>query len=115
MADLSTFYGHVDELRWRLRFKADPSTDEKQVNPLIDILVGQMAEAVDVLLEHVREQIANPRVEHVVGAPPRTGLPPRDVARRRQFTGAIRAQTPEELARAIEQALPGVEGAAPGP
>ncbi|MGZ4257889.1 MAG: hypothetical protein ACXVRE_09015 [Gaiellaceae bacterium] len=115
MADLSTFYGHVEELRWRLRFKADPNTDEKQLNPLIDTLVGQMAEAVDVLLEHVREQIANPRVEHVVGAPTATsGLPPRDVARRRQFTGAIRVQTPEELARAAEQALPGIEGAAPG-
>jgi hypothetical protein len=100
MADLATFYGHVDELRWRLRFKADASTDETVVSPLIDALVAQMADAVDVLLEHVREQVANPQVERVVGAPQAARLPPRDVVRRRQFTGAIRAQTPEELERA---------------
>jgi hypothetical protein len=117
MADLTTFYGHVEELRWRLRFKAEPDTDEKLVNPLIDTFVSQMAEAVDVLLEQVREQTEHPHVEQIVGAPA-TGrrAPVKRVARTRQFTGAIRAQTPEEIAKALaSQTLPGLEGAPAAP
>jgi hypothetical protein len=107
MADLATFYGHVEELRWRLRFKADASVDAEAVNPIISAFVGQMADAVDVLLEQVQEQMVNPQVEQIVGAPPR----PTRVARTRQFTGAIRAQTPEEIAKALAaQSLPGLEG-----
>ncbi len=112
MADLATFYGHVEELRWRLRFKADASVDEAVVNPIIATFVAQMAEAVDVLLEQVREQIVNPQVEQIVGAPQR----PTRVARTRQFTGAIRAQTPEEIAKALAgQSLPGLEGGPDAP
>ena len=111
MADLSTFYGHVEELRWRLRFKAQADTDEEKVNSMIDSLAESMAEAVDALLEHVREQIQNPQVEHVVGAP--ATQRPR-VARRRQFTGAIRARTPEEIERALaQQRLAELEGPPP--
>jgi hypothetical protein len=110
MADLATFYGHVEELRWRLRFKAEPSVDEASVNPIIATFVSQMADAVDVLLEQVREQMVNPQVEQVVGAPPMEKRPTR-VARTRQFTGAIRAQTPEEIEKALaSQSLPGLEG-----
>ena len=109
MADLATFYGHVEELRWRLRYKADPATDERIVNPIIDTFVSQMADAVAALLEQVREQIQNPQVEQIVGAP--QGQRPSRVARTRQFTGAIRAQTPEEIANALaKQGLPGLEG-----
>jgi hypothetical protein len=115
MADLTTFYGHVEELRWRLRFKAEPDTDERLVNPLIDTFVSQMAEAVDVLLEQVREQVAQPHVEQIVGAP-QGRQPVKRVARTRQFTGAIRAQTPEEIAKALaSQSLPGLEGAPAAP
>jgi hypothetical protein len=107
MADLATFYGHVEELRWRLRFKAEASVDDAAVNPIIATFVSQMADAVDVLLEQVREQIVNPQVEQIVGAPKR----PTRVARTRQFTGAIRAQTPEEIARSLAaKTLPGLEG-----
>jgi hypothetical protein len=107
MADLATFYGHVEELRWRLRFKADASVEAESVNPIITTFVTQMDEAVDVLLEQVREQMEDPQVEQIVGAPPR----PRRVARTRQFTGAIRAQTPEEIEKALAgQRLPGLEG-----
>ena len=67
-----------------------------------------MADAVNVLLEQVREQMVNPQVEQIVGAPQR----PTRVARTRQFTGAIRAQTPEEIEKALAaQSLPGLEGA----
>jgi hypothetical protein len=112
MADLATFYGHVEELRWRLRFKADAAVDETVVNPIITTFVNQMADAVDVLLEQVREQIVNPQVEQIVGAPQR----PTRVARTRQFTGAIRAQTPEEIAKALAgQSLPGLEGSPAAP
>jgi hypothetical protein len=115
MADLATFYGHVEELRWRLRFKADASVDEEAVNPIISTFVSQMADAVDVLLEQVRAQMVNPQVEQIVGAPPAQQRPTR-VARTRQFTGAIRAQTPEEIARALApQTLPGLEGKADDP
>jgi hypothetical protein len=109
MADLATFYGHVDELRWRLRFKADTAVDEQTVNPIIATFVAQMADAVEVLLEQVRAQIAQPQVEQIVGAP--VGPRPRRVSRTRQFTGAIRAQTPEEIAAKLaERSLPGLEG-----
>jgi hypothetical protein len=112
MADLATFYGHVEELRWRLRFKADAAVDEHLVNPIIAAFVSQMADAVDVLLEQVREQIANPQVEQIVGAPQR----PTRVARTRQFTGAIRAQTPEEIEKALAgKTLPGLEGTPAAP
>jgi hypothetical protein len=110
MADLATFYGHVEELRWRLRFKADASVDEATVSPIIATFVDQMADAVDGLLEQVKAQIRSPQVEQIVGAPqgPR---PPRRVTRTRQFTGAIRAQTPEEIAAKLaSQSLPGLEG-----
>lgn len=111
MADLATFYGHVEELRWRLRFKADPATDEALVNPMIDNFVNQMSMAVDDLLEQVREQIQSPDVEQIVGAPKQAE--PR-VVRRRQFTGAIRVQSPEEIAKALAaQSLPGLEGPSP--
>ena len=61
------------------------------------------------LLEQVQEQIASPQVEQVVGAP--AGPRPRRVTRTRQFTGAIRAQTPEEIERALaKSSLPGLEG-----
>src|SRR3954454_8496068 len=110
MADLATFYGHVEELRWRLRFKAEPAVDEASVNPIIATFVNQMADAVDVLLEQVRTQMVNPQVEQIVGAPPMEKRPTR-VARTRQFTGAIRAQTPEEIEKALaSQSLPGLEG-----
>ncbi len=116
MADLSTFYGHVQELRWRLRFKAQPDTDEAMVNSMIDTLAAQMADAVDVLLEQVREEIQNPQVEHIVGAPQTQRPPASGVARRRQFTGAIRAQTPEEIERALaQQQLAGLEGSPAAP
>ena len=112
LADLSTFYGHVEELRWRLRFKAEPSVDADLVSPIIATFVSQMADAVDVLLEQVREQIRSPQVEQIVGAPQR----PTRVARTRQFTGAIRAQTPEEIAKALAgQTLPGLEGSPAAP
>src|SRR3954454_346745 len=109
MADLATFYGHVEELRWRLRFKADASVDEAAINPIISTFVNQMADAVDELLEQVRGQMVNPQVEVIVGV--RQQARRTRVARTRQFTGAIRAQTPEEIERALaSQSLPGLEG-----
>jgi hypothetical protein len=62
----------------------------------------------------VREQIESPQVEQIVGAPQVQRSATRTVSRRRQFTGAIRAQTPEELERALAaQKLEGLEGTAP--
>jgi hypothetical protein len=116
IADLATFYGHVEELRWRLRFKAETDTDEAIVNPIIGTMVNQMAEAVDDLLEQVREQMENPHVEQIVGAPAGSRTQTKTVTRTRQFTGAIRAQTPEEIERALAaQGLPGLEGTPAGP
>jgi hypothetical protein len=115
MADLATFYGHVDELRWRLRFKADAAVDEELVNPIIATFVNQMSDAVDVLLEQVGDQIRNPQVEQIVGAAQGPARPTR-VSRTRQFTGAIRAQTPEEIEKALSrQSLPGLEGGPAAP
>jgi hypothetical protein len=85
MADLSTFYGHVDELQWRLRFKAQPNVDESAVSPIIDALARQMVNDVAVLLSHVRRQIARPDVRPI--ADDASGL----VVARRQLTSAIRS------------------------
>ena len=61
-----------------------------------------------------QEQIDNPQVEQVAGAPSTGAAPGRRVVRRRQFTGAIRAQTPEEIERALaQQHLSELEGPAP--
>ena len=85
MADLSTFYGHVDELQWRLRFKAQPGVDESAVSPIIAALAQQMLNDVAVLLLHVRRQIAQPDVVSI--ADEFGGL----VVARRQVTSAIRS------------------------
>lgn len=85
MADLSTFYGHVSELQWRLRFKAQPGVDEAAVSPIIDALAKQMLSDVAVLLTQVRRQVSEPDVRPLADDP--GGL----VVARRQLTGAIRA------------------------
>jgi hypothetical protein len=84
MADLATFYGHVEELQWRLRFKADPGVDDEAVSPLISGFVGQMAISVEELIRDVRKQVARPDVESVLSDGGGT------VVSRRQMTGAIR-------------------------
>ena len=94
MADLSTFYGHVEELQWRLRFKAQPDVDQSAISPIIDALARQMLNDVAVLLAHVRRQISQPDVRHV--AEEAGG----HVVARRQMTSAIRAVDRETLAAA---------------
>jgi len=85
MADLATFYGHVLELQWRLRFKAQPAVDEAAVSPIIAALATQMLNDVSVLLSHVRRQVSQPDVTPLVDD---SGG---HVVARRQMTGAIRA------------------------
>jgi hypothetical protein len=85
MADLSTFYGRVAELQWRLRFKAEPSTAAEDLNPIIGGLVQTMIEDVEDLLPQVRRQVREPDVEPVL-AQTVGGT----VVARRAFTAAIR-------------------------
>lgn len=85
MADLSTFYGHVAELQWRLRFKAQAGVDDAALSPIIGALAAQMLNDAAVLLSHVRRQIAQPDVQPVGDD---SGG---HVVARRQMTGAIRA------------------------
>jgi len=85
MADLATFYGHVLELQWRLRFKAQPTVDEAAVGPIIAALATQMLTDVAVLISHVRRQVARPDVT------PLDDDSGGHVVARRQLTGAIRA------------------------
>jgi hypothetical protein len=85
MADLATFYGHVGELQWRLRFKAEPSTAEESLNPIIDGLVQAMLADVAELLPQVRRQVQEPDVEPVL-----TQTAGGTVVARRQYTAAIR-------------------------
>jgi hypothetical protein len=88
MADLATFYGRVAELQWRLRFKAEPSTDTDDLNPIIDGLVRTMLEDVADLLPKVRRQVRDPDVEPVLGQ-----TVGGTVVARRPFTAAIRVVT----------------------
>jgi hypothetical protein len=89
MADLSTFYGQVSELQWRLRFKAQPGVDVEALNPIIDALTEQMLVDVDGLLKEVRKQIVEPDVARIDGTGDETGT----LVGRRQLTRAIRAMT----------------------
>jgi hypothetical protein len=84
MADLSTFYGHVGELQWRLRFKAQAGVDDAAVSPIIDALARQMLNDVAVLLAHVRRQVERPDVRPLIDD---AGG---HVVARRQATSAIR-------------------------
>ena len=90
IADLSTFYGHVAELRWRLRFKAQPGVDESAINPIIGALAAQMLNDVGVMIDQVRKQVLRPDVTPVAADSPDGGG---IVVGRRQVTGAIRAVT----------------------
>lgn len=85
IADLSTFYGQVEELRWRLRFKAYAGVDETAVGPLVDALARELLRDVGQLRSDVAKQLANPDVEPILleSAPP--GL-----VGRRQQTDTIR-------------------------
>ena len=85
MADLATFYGQVDELQWRLRFKAEPGVDEASVSPMIEALARQMLNDLSVLLPQLRRQVTDPDVLRIAGADG-GGI----VVARRQMTSAIR-------------------------
>lgn len=86
MADLSTFYGQVGELQWRLRFKAEAGVDDAAVSPIIAGLASQMLSDIALLQAQVRRQVANPDVMPIEGVD--SGG---HVVARRQLTGAIRA------------------------
>jgi hypothetical protein len=102
MADLSTFYGQVSELQWRLRFKAQPGVDAEALNPIIDALTEQMLNDVEGLLKEVRKQMVTPDVARIDGAVVETG----SLVGRRQLTRAIRAVTSFER-RVTPTAPPG--------
>lgn len=85
IADLSTFYGQVDEMRWRLRFKAYTGVDDVRVGPLVDALAKELLADVAELRTEVANQIAKPDVEPVLLESGRTGL-----VGRRQLTETIR-------------------------
>lgn len=90
IADLSIFYGEVNELQWRLRFKANAWVEDAAINPIIDALVLQMLEGVEDLVKRVRRQVVDPDVARIHAEAPAPVL-----AKRRQLTGAIRLKAPE--------------------
>lgn len=85
MADLSTFYGQVEEMRWRLRFKAYSGVDDVRMRPLVDALAKELLGDVGELRAEVAKQLAKPDVEPVLVESSRTGL-----VGRRQLTETIR-------------------------
>lgn len=66
MADLSTFYGQVDEMRWRLRFKAYSGVDDARVGPLVDALARELLADAAQLRAEVAKQLAKPDVEPIL-------------------------------------------------
>jgi hypothetical protein len=84
MADLSTFYGQVEEMRWRLRFKASSGVDGDEVTPLVMALARELLGDVSHLRAAVAQQVRQPEVEPVL-EPPSSAL-----AGRRQLTETIR-------------------------
>lgn len=85
MADLATFYGQVEEVRWRLRFKAHAGVDEVEVSPLVDGLARALLADVVELRRDVARQREEPEVEPILVEPD----PDRTVGRR-QLTETIR-------------------------
>ena len=85
MADLSTFYGQVEEMRWRLRFKAAAGVDDAEVSPIVDGLARSLLADVGELRAEVAKQRERPEVESVL-VEPEPGRP----AGRRQLTETIR-------------------------
>jgi hypothetical protein len=60
IAGLATFYGRVEELRWRIRLRTEQrSTD---LDEAIHALVIELREEVDDLLERVGQEISHPHV-----------------------------------------------------
>src|SRR5919202_173582 len=88
MADLSIFYGEVDELQWRLRFKANAWVEDAAINPIIDALVEQMVEGVQDLLHRGRKQVVDPDVARI-----HTEMAEQAAPTRRVVTRAIRGLT----------------------
>jgi hypothetical protein len=85
IADLSTFYGQVEEMRWRLRFKASAGVDDAEVSPLVDALARSLLVDIVELRAAVEQQRERPEVEaELVEAEPRRP------AGRRQRTETIR-------------------------
>jgi hypothetical protein len=84
MADLSTFYGQVEEMRWRLRFKASNAGAHEEVAALITALARELLLDVRHLRSAVAKQIEEPEVEPSL-APAESLL-----AARRQLTETIR-------------------------
>jgi hypothetical protein len=64
VADLSTFYGHLDELRWRLRYRLELSTPDERnyFDGLIEELIGEMKSEVADLLPRVEAETESPHV-----------------------------------------------------
>jgi hypothetical protein len=61
VSDLATFYGRIEELRWRLRTRTEQGTTglDKMTRPLVGELRGEVAD----LLVRVRAQIDKPDVQ----------------------------------------------------
>lgn len=85
MADLATFYGQVEELRWRLRFKAYGSVEDAGIAPLVEGLARELLGVVAELRSDVGKQRQAPDVETVA-----LEQAAARIAGRRQVTAAIR-------------------------
>ena len=106
MADLATFYGHVEELRWRLRFKAEPRSTRRSSTRSSPRSSARWPTRSTSLLEQVREQIVNPQVEQIVGAP----QAPRG-RRRRRAHAAVHRRDPRPDAGGDREGARGAEPA----
>jgi hypothetical protein len=66
MADLATLYGRIEDLQWRLRFKAEvwPVNPEEAAafDPMIEAIATQALSQLDELQPEVQRQIAQPQL-----------------------------------------------------
>ena len=94
IADLATFYGRVEELRWRVRLRTEQH--RTTLNEPIHALVVELQCEVGKLLKRVGDEIANPHVR-------RTGL-----VQRHSITPAIETSQvfPVEAIRGSDPAEP---------
>jgi hypothetical protein len=65
VADLSTFYGRVEELQWRLRYRAETLATARllEVSRMTQPLAEEMQAEVTGLIERVTAEISNPTLQ----------------------------------------------------
>jgi hypothetical protein len=65
IADLPTFYGRIEDLQWRLRYRIEPGARMSDVDNITEPLAGELKTEGEDLLDRVQKQIDNPSIQRL--------------------------------------------------